>query len=121
MNWCVFKIDDPETWPRYNCPIVVCQSVDDWPEIYQWDKVDHVFVDNYKTVKLNKCFYSYIGHLPYIERELHPTVCDCPDRHGCPYGVNYDGYCLYDKECEYKRIKTEYMVGYKRIFEEYDH
>ena len=119
MNWCVFKIDDPDTWPKYNCPIVVSRSVDEWPEIYQWDNVEHVFLNDYKTLKLNKCLYSYIGYLPYIERELHPTVCK--SEFACPYGSDDNGYCLFADElkCEHMETKTEYALGMKRIWKEY--
>lgn len=122
MIWHVFKIDDPETYPDMNCPMIVCQSPDDWPEIYQWDNIEHVFINDYQTKKLNRCFYSYVGYLPYIERELHPVVCGCSSDFTCPYGSDDNGYCLFDDDfkCGFMKPKTEYSIGYKRIWREWE-
>lgn len=117
MKWHVFKLDDPETWPKYDCPIVACKSADDWPEMFWWNKSNRTFENDYKEVKFGECFYFYITYLPYIEKECHPTVCECCG-YLCPEGYDDDGYCLADDsvKCEHKKVKTEYALGMKRIW-----
>ena len=117
MRWHVFKLDDPETWPKYDCPIAVCKSIDDWPEMFWWNKGNRTFENDYKEVKFSKCFYVYFTYLPYIEKECHVTKCGYY-KENCPYGHDDDGYCMCDEdfECEYKKAKTEYALGLKRIW-----
>lgn len=117
MRWHVFKLDDPETWPKYDCPMVVCKSADDQPDMLYWNKNNRTFQNDHKEIKFGKCFYVYISYLPYIEKEVHPTVCTCC-KCLCPEGYDDDGYCLGNDsvKCEYKKVKTEYALGLKRIW-----
>ena len=117
MKWNVFKLDDYETWPKYDCPIVVCKSIDDWPETYRWNHDEHTFVNDHREVKFSECFYTYLAYLPYIDKALHPTMCGY-NKGLCPYGHDDDGYCICDDdfECEWKKRKTEYVLGMKRVW-----
>lgn len=121
MIWHVFKLDDPETWPEIDCPILVCQYVADWPETYWWNKDKHTFENDYREKKFGKCFYAYIGYLPYIEKECHPIKCGHENRF-CPHGYDDDGYCMCDEdfECEFKRTMVEYVLGMKRIWKKFN-
>ena len=121
MNYNVFKIDDPDTWPEINCPLLVWRENHDYPFIYQWDPIAHCFLNDYDTYYPNKCLYAYIGYRPYIERELYPTICMCPEEFICPYGSDDNGYCMFDDKfsCEYMKAKTEYAIGIKRIWQKY--
>lgn len=115
MYYKVFKMDDPDTWPELNCPLLVWKPNQEWPYIFQWDPKEHCFIDDRVTYRPKMCFYKYIGYMPYIERELHPKKCTNKDR--C-YDED-DGYCLYIGECEYQKEVTEYALGSKPIWKEY--
>ena len=116
MNYKVFKIDEPETWPELNCPLLVWKPNIEWPYIFQWDPNGRCFIDNRVAYRPKMCFYKYIGHMPYIEKELHPIKCGF-DVWDCPHYD--DGYCLYDKKCEHQKEATEYFLELKRIWKEY--
>jgi hypothetical protein len=115
MSYKVFNFDDPNTWPKLNCPLLVFLKNDDWPLILQWDNEIHCFVDNHRSYYPIQCFYKYVGYMPYIEKELHPTKCMNTDR--C-YDED-DGYCLHKGGCEYQKEVTEYLLGSKPIWKEY--
>lgn len=119
MNWNyhVFKIDDPDTWPNVDCPILVWKPHNDWPCIYQWDPRGNCFVDDFDSYYPNKCLYAYIGYMPYIDRELHPAKCKA-DRYLCS---NYDdGYCFgEDTQCKGIEVVTEYVIECKRIWRQF--
>lgn len=117
MDWNVFKLDNPETWPQVDCPILVCQSVVDWPETYWWNKDKHTFENDYREKKFGKCFYAYIGYLPHIEKECHPIKCGM----NLPRCAHYDdGYCMSEnKKCKSAKVTTEYSLIMKRIWKEF--
>lgn len=117
MNYRVFNFDDSSTWPELNCPLLVFWTNDDWPLILQWDKEGRCFVDNHRSYYPTQCFYSYIGYAPYIEKECHPIKCGFNDWE-CP---SYDdGYCLCGEKCNDQKEVTEYALGHKRIWEEFE-
>ena len=116
MNWRVFKIDDPDTWPEIDCPILVSKSIDNYPMVYQWDSREHCFLNDYDTYYPNKCFYMYIGYLPYIESVFHPIKCN-NEEHRC--ASCDDGYCLEELGiCGYAKEVTEYSIGLKRVWKD---
>lgn len=116
MNYKVFKMDDPETWPELNCPLLVWKPNQEWPYIFQWDPRGRCFLDDRVTYQPKMCFYQYIGYMPYIEKECHPIKCGFNDW-DCP---SYDdGYCLCDEKCGDQKEVTEYMLGSKPIWKEY--
>lgn len=117
MNYKVFKMDEPETWPELNCPLLVWKPNQEWPYIFQWDPKAQCFLDDRVTYRPKMCFYKYIGYMPYIEKELHPYKCK-EGRYLCS---NYDdGYCFgEDTKCRCIKEVTEYSLGSKPIWKEY--
>jgi hypothetical protein len=120
MNWHVFKRDDPETWPEVDCPLLVCWSNGDDYRLYnaKWDSEDKQFIHDLRWIVFQKgdVFYTYIGYIPYIERELHPIKC-AQERPRC---AHYDdGYCLCETKCKFQKEVTEYSLGHKRIWKEF--
>lgn len=116
MNYKVFKMDDPETWPELNCPLLVWKPNQAWPYIFQWDPKGHCFLDDRVTYRPKMCFYQYIGYMPYIEKECHPIKCGFNDWICQSYD---DGYCMCDEKCGDQKKVTEYMLGSKPIWKEY--
>ena len=100
MNYKVFKIDNPDTWPELNCPLLVWKPNEEWPHIFQWDPNEHCFLNDYDTYYPNKCLYKYIGYMPYIKKTLHPIKCAF-NNWECPHYD--DGYCLCNENCEYQK------------------
>ena len=125
MNYKVFKMDNPDTWPELNCPLLVWKPNQEWPYIFQWDPREHCFLDDRVTYRPKMCFYKYIGYMPYIKKELHPIQCAYLDEKGngimCPYGFQDDGYCVCDDgfKCEHQYKQTEYALCSKPIWKEY--
>lgn len=123
MNWKVFKLDNPSTHPDIDCPMVVykpytsCFTLD----IHYFDNERKKFYQKeggdgrwYKAY--DECFYSYIGYLPYIEKEFHPIKCDMQYK-TCEH--EDDGYCLCDNKCRGKCQTTEYSLGLNRIWKDF--
>ena len=124
MNWRVFKIDDTSTHPDIDCPMVVyrpyisCFTLDvhyfdnERKKFYQKEGGDGRWYKAY-----DECFYSYVGYLPYIEKECYPFKCK-ENRYLCS---NYDdGYCFgEDTGCKCIEEATEYSLGYKRIWKDF--
>lgn len=115
MNYKVFKIDDSDTWPKLNCPVLVWKKNIDWPQIYQWDPNGHCFLNDYDTYYPNKCLYAYIGYRPYVKKELHPKKCT--NEASCC--EEDDGYCLYAGYCEYQKEEIEYAIAMEKIWDFY--
>ena len=120
MNWRVFKRDDPDTWPEIDCPLLVCWTNGDDYRLYnaKWDSEDKQFIRDLRWIVFQKgdVFYTYIGYIPYIERELHPIKC-AQERPRC---AHYDdGYCLCKTKCKSQKEATEYSIGHKRIWKEF--
>lgn len=116
MNYHVFNKDNPSTWPKFNCPILVFKPNNNYPCIYQWDNNNDFFINHNEVYEPDKCFYKYIGYVPYIEKEFHPMKCTKEDDK-CEY--EDDGYCLCKRKCKYKHKTTEYLLGYKRILKNF--
>ena len=115
MKWNVFNRNDEETWPTLNCPILVSKSTNSFPQVYQWDKNNNLFINNNEVYKPHICFYQYITHLPYIAQESYVMKCKIYDTR-CDY--EDDGYCLNKEQCKYKQKTTEYLLSYKSYFKE---
>lgn len=121
MNWRVFKRDDPSTWPEIDCPMLICWTNGDDYRLYnaKWDSEDKQFIRDLKWIVFQKgdIFYTYIGYIPYIEKECHPAKCK-GDRYLC--SEYDDGYCLGDDlGCKCMEVVTEYSLGYKCIWKEF--
>lgn len=121
MNWKVFKREDPNTWPKVDCPLFVCWTNGKRHKFYdaRWDTEAKRFMHDWRWIFFEKegdIFYVSIGYIPYIERETHPMKCITIDS-ACEY--EDDGYCLFDGFCTCQKEITEYMIGYKRIWKEF--
>ena len=122
MDWKVFKKDDPSTYPEIDCPLLICWTNGEESRFYtgNWDNEDKKFVRDLKWMFFYEgdIFYQYLSYAPFIERECHPAKCE-DDRYMCS---NYDsGYCLgEDTGCRCIRIVTEYSIGHKRIWKEFE-
>ena len=133
MNWHVYRKDDPSTWPEIDCPMLVCRWFSDILyelKIMYWDRDKSLF---YYTTHMgmsiceeDELYYVYVGYIPNGYQVLHPVKCGCVDENGneyrCPYGMDDDGYCMYDEEiCEYKKIVNEYALNDNlRIWKEFE-
>lgn len=122
MNWHVFKRDDPDTWPKIDCPMLVYCDLFNILYVCKWDNNINKFFEEVDCDKrflhhFRECFYAYIGYLPYIEKECHPAKCK-GDRYLC--SEYDDGYYLGDDlGCKGMEIVTEYSIGHKRIWKEF--
>lgn len=125
MNWKVFKKDDPSTHPEIDTPMVVyrpytnCFTLD----VHYFDNEQKKFYQKeggnsrwYKAY--DECYYFYIGYIPYMEKECHPYKCK-GDR--CLCAEYDDGYCIGDDiKCNLQEVVTEYALGYKRIWKDFE-
>ena len=117
MKWHLYNKDDPNTWPQVDCPIVVYKMSGGYPDVYQWDPVEHCFV-NEKTYKCQECYYAYIGYVPSGYRTLYPTKCTKEKR--CDEGHDDDGYCMTENPtCEFAKVIPEYVIEEKAIWKEF--
>ena len=123
MNWHVFKRDDPSTYPESDCPMLLYTENESGRftlSVRYWNKEENAFWSLKGCTWFIPpsdwtCFYTYITHLPYIEKELHPVKCS----KNKPRCAHYDdGYCLAETGCKSAKVVTEYMIGLKRTPEE---
>lgn len=124
MDWHVFKIDDLSTHPDIDSPMVVYKPYTSsfTLDIHYFDNERKMFYQKeggdgrwYKSY--DKCFYSYVSYLPYVEKEFHPAKCS-EDRYLCSHYD--DGYCLGDDaKCKGIKEVTEYSLGYKRVWKDF--
>lgn len=122
MNWHVFKKDDPSTYPDIDCPMLVCWTNSDRYLLYnaRWDNEVNKFMNSdFRWILFEKgdIFYSYIAYIPYIEKVLHPIKCDMKYKIG---EHEDDGYCLCGNKCKGKCETTEYSLGLKRIWKDFE-
>lgn len=121
MKWHLYKKDDPNTWPKIHCPMVLCQDEKVMSFLYFWDNDENCFF-NRRSVRgynLNECYYAYIGYVPngYKTHE----VLKCVDDSNCKIGCEDNGYCMYyEFECEQQRKVNEYSIEEKRIWKEFE-
>lgn len=124
MNWHLYKKDDPNTWPKIDCPMVVYGGVPFYRnllDIFKWDNTAKNFIYYDKRVmSVEECYYAYIGYVPSGYKTCHPIICTCKN---CPEGYDDNGYCMdYDNEyvCGYKKEIAEYSIEGKRIWKEFE-
>ena len=126
MKWHVFKKDDPNTYPEFDCPMLLCKSYSDTNitlGVHCFDNKQKSFYEKdgisgrwYKAY--NECFYSYIGYIPNGYKVYNPIRCI--NDTNCPIGCADNGYCLYDFcSCEQQVVVNEYEVEVKRIWKEF--
>ena len=117
MNYKVFNMANKETWPELNCPLLVFLDGCEHPFIWEWDNENACFVDNNLAYYPEICFYKYIGYMPYIEKELYPIKCGSDNWKCDSYD---DGYCMNECNCLYQKEVTEYVLGSKVIWKEFE-
>ena len=123
MNWLLYKRDDPNTWPKIDCPMVVCfydpngiMSLD----ICKWNKDQNWFVrEEGCDFFIKECYYTYIGYIPNKYKTTYPIKCSQSWDSRC--GFDDDGYCMADRNytCQYKQDIPEYSIEKKRIWKEF--
>lgn len=119
-NAHVFRRDDPSTYPELDYPMLVYTEGKDGNfglSIRTWNKTEKAFNSfrgcTYVLPTLDvQCFYEYITHVPYIEKELHPIKCLSSNPRCCHYD---DGYCMAKNGCKSAKVVTEYMLGLKQV------
>ena len=122
MNWHLYKRDDPNTWPKIDCPIVIAMKNTVRSATYCWDNEKKCFYNRFadKECIPKECFYAYIGYIPSEYKTHHPIICTYEN---CPEGYDDNGYCMdYDNdyECMYKKAVAEYSFEKKRIWKEFE-
>lgn len=124
MEWHLYKKDDPNTWPKIDCPIAVylCNTNGIINlDVCKYNKEQNWFIREEKcNFFMNECYYAYIGYIPNGYKTLYPIICTCEN---CPEGYDDEGYCMdYDDEyaCGYKCEIAEYEIKEKRIWKEFE-
>ena len=123
MKWCLYKKDDPNTWPKIDCPLLVYGGAPFYRDVLDtvdWDNTSKSFVwQNERVLSFDECYYAYIGHIP-CGYKTHKVI-KCANDISCTIGCNDDGYCMYDYyKCEQQREENEYEIEEKRIWKEFD-
>lgn len=124
MEWHLYKPNDPNTYPKIDCPMVIyfksCRSGEMGLRICKkYISGVGVFMLQDGGTICTECYYAYIGYLPsgYKTHE----VLKCVDDSNCKIGCEDDGYCMYyEFECEQQRKVNEYSIEEKRIWKEFE-
>lgn len=125
MKWHLYKSDDPNTWPKIDCPMVVCfqKSLNDEMELHMCKKFVKgfgIFMFQDGGTCCTECYYAYVGYVPSGYKTHYPIICTCEK---CPEGYDDNGYCMdYDNDyiCGYKKEVAEYAIEEKRIWKEFE-
>ena len=121
MKWHLYKKDDPNTWPKIDCPMVVClyhpnRDMNLW--ICKWNKDNNWFVrEEVVNFYTEECYYAYIGYVPNGYKTLYPTRCM---KKGIRCADEDDGYCMFESPCEFAKEVPEYEIEKKRIWKEFE-
>ena len=124
IKWTLYRKDDPSTWPKIDCPMLVYKCYGENNEVLSictWCTHFKQFYNkpNGHYYKYDECYYAYIGHVPcgYITHK----VLKCEDDIACKIGCSDDGYCMYEIcDCEQQREVNEYEIEEKRIWKEFE-
>lgn len=123
MNWHLYKKDDPNTWPKIDCPMVIYGGAPFYRnllDIFKWDNTAKNFIYCDKRVlSVDECYYAYISYVPSGYKTTYPTKC-MRDGDRCTY--DDEGYCMADRTyaCHYKRDVPEYSIEEKIIWKEFE-
>ena len=123
MEWHLYKSDDPNTWPRVDCPMVIALKNTVRSATYCWDNEEKCFYNRHYDRDLlseDEYFYAYIGYIPSEYKTHYPIICTCEN---CPEGYDDNGYCMdYDNDyiCGCKKEVAEYVIEEKRIWKEFE-
>lgn len=123
MKWHLYKKDDPNTWPKMDCPLVIAMKNTVRLSTYGWDNENKCFYERcsgVNRISKNDCFYAYIGFIPSEYTTTYLTKCT--QVWGARCGFDDDGYCMADRNyaCQYKRDVAEYSIEEKRIWKEFE-
>jgi len=127
MNWKLYKHDDPNTWPKVDCPMVLYRAYSENTfdlAVHYYDSKKNQFYEkngaceHYKAY--DECYYSYIGYIPSAHKTHLPHKCTLWEPCRCADGYDDNGYCMYEGECKYKKEVAEYEIETKRIWKEFD-
>ena len=117
MNWHLYRKDDPNTWPKIDCPIVVYD--DTYCDFYicKWNNEFKKFVEPEKKIVhyWKECYYGYIGYIPNGHKAVKVKKCTLC-RGTCEY--EDDGYCFDAPEgtsCMFCEEVTEYSLDDNKI------
>lgn len=124
MSWHIFRKDDPNTWPKIDCPILIYDE--NWCNFYicKWKQDLNKFIEpNRKILHYwNECYYQYIGYVPNGYKVIKTKKCSEYPEMLCEY-VD-DGYCFDapdDMSCEFCKEVTEYSLNdLKRIWKKFE-
>ena len=116
MKWNIYKQDDPNTWPKIDCPMLAYLPESGSVSVCWWNDEDKCFDDTYGILDFD-FYYAYIGYVP-CGYKTH-SVARCANDVGCMIGCADDGYCMYDYNCEQRTEMNEYEIEEKRIWKEF--
>lgn len=119
MKWHVYKRDDPSTYPKIDCPILILLN-DVTVVVCKWDNEQKCFYNDEFCFD-DGCFYACIGYLPYMYQTHHPVGCNYDRLRLCPHGFDDDGYCICDDrfKCEHQVVRNEYEIMMRRVWKEF--
>lgn len=125
-NWHVYRKDDPNTWPKIDCPMLIYVKYGEETEFLHICIFDKRFKKFYGISSLKnadhafafaECYYQYIGYIPNGYKAIETKKCIL-----CKGTCEYedDGYCVdapEDKDCIFCKEVTEYSLNdFKRIW-----
>ena len=122
MCWHVYKKDDPNTYPKLDCPILIYD--DAWCEFYicKWNHTINKFFEPKEKLlhTWKECYYQYIGYVPDGYKTLQPNKCMAELQERCE--LEDDGYCMdVHKPCPFRKTVNEYSLkDNKRIWKEFE-
>lgn len=121
MNWHLYRKDDPNSWPKIDCPILVYDEI--WCDFYicKWNNEICRFVELKGKILhyWKECYYAYIGYVPNGYKTIATEKCNCILQERCEF--EDDGYCIDSNPCPFKRKVNEYSLNdNKRIWKEFD-
>lgn len=121
MNWRLFRKDDPNTWPKIDCPMLLYKVYGDSSkilEVHFWDKKRKQFYELGKWYKnYDECYYQYIGYIPDGYKIIEVQMCTTT----APCEFEDDGYCMHpNTSCPYcLKVNCYSLNDDKRIWKEF--
>lgn len=125
MNWKLYKKDDPSTWPKIDCPILVYEGR--YLDMCTWDRKCNLFVPNNRKMAMfyfgiSECYYQYIDYVPSGYKEVTVLKCGVSPKTNCQY--EDDGYCFdcpIEIKCKHRYEEPMYLLNdNKRIWKEFE-
>ena len=123
MKWHLYKKDDPNTYPKIDCPMIlwdgeildICDWYNDQRKMFDSFVADNSFHINHLT----ECYYAYIGYVPSGYKTVYQTRCIKESY--CEDGYDDNGYCMAEnQQCEFAQLVPEYVIEEKAIWKEWE-